>query len=901
MKPSIALLFAQRLGEYAHQHELEKVEILFHGGEPLLCPSSFYSDLVKAIRRELPTVCTPSFAIQSNGSLLTREWLDHFSRLGISLSISLDGPRVAQDRYRRFATGQSSFDSMLRVFEMIAGHPEGKRVFGGVLAVADLRDDPEEVFAFHRSLNTPGVDYLWPDGNHDAPPPEITDFRADRQYANWLAQVFDLWFTDGIGKPSIRFLENILVLLLGGASSTEGIGPAELALLTIQTDGEIQDSDVFATAYEGAARFGTGASLHTTSFTALQTGGSFRSQAKLYSREGLCRECQACELVDVCGGGFIPHRFATEWKFCGPSVYCGNLKSLISHIRDSAAAEIKRAVRDSDMNSSSEIASALPPINSVVNCMDDVDDFISTWDLETNFGTEMSAAKETSRRQHVNVDGDLSNPTSSVLTLGDPRFWAAVEPDVRSLVELLISRFGAITYSSCQGHRLPDGGLRERSIGLLPRDDSERLWLHSFLRSVCNVAAGCHAGPVTVVVEEDTLSGNGYESRGLDLRFRANKGDVDSYFRDVADAYATFMDLIDYYTRLNHPDTYEPTPPGIVGREWDCWQSNRQAPDGPVRFVVVQDDGSVGSEHAKAVLCNFDVEAFASTSTGVSAQITRCLYPDETSLLSRQIDTSPVVIVQNHAWALIAWLTALRRHRRAKTPRVVVSHFDYHADDMSPLLYRRHDGQFVDAISREAVDFEDIGSVARAISSGAIGPGAFILPMAWCCGKTEVWQYAPSSVGRCHRDWRGRVDAVSESPLAVDGLAMAMIEDASGNLWVRESPLGRYPKLDDDDFWIIDIDCDFFSNEMDGCSDWRERAGWRATSEEQTGARDAIIAWLQAAPRPPNIATVAMSPNFCHLEDGGEAVRTLVPELRRITGQWRFNTAGAGVSGIVRS
>ena len=49
-------------------------------------------------------------------------------------------------------------------------------------------------------------------------------------------------------------------------------------------------------------------------------------------KEGLCEICQNCAEVSVCGGGSLPHRWGSD-GFNQPTVYCGEMLTLIRHIR----------------------------------------------------------------------------------------------------------------------------------------------------------------------------------------------------------------------------------------------------------------------------------------------------------------------------------------------------------------------------------------------------------------------------------------------------------------------------------------------------------------------------------------------------------------------------------------
>jgi uncharacterized protein len=43
--------------------------------------------------------------------------------------------------------------------------------------------------------------------------------------------------------------------------------------------------------------------------------------------------CQACHEKDICGGGYLPHRYSRVSGFNNPSVWCADILKLIGHIR----------------------------------------------------------------------------------------------------------------------------------------------------------------------------------------------------------------------------------------------------------------------------------------------------------------------------------------------------------------------------------------------------------------------------------------------------------------------------------------------------------------------------------------------------------------------------------------
>jgi uncharacterized protein len=92
------------------------VTLDFYGGEPLLS-----QDLIRSIAGRLKEASAGnglpfSFALVSNGTLLTRPVAEELKALGLKdVKVTLDGPREIHDRSRPFASGKgSSFDAIVR-------------------------------------------------------------------------------------------------------------------------------------------------------------------------------------------------------------------------------------------------------------------------------------------------------------------------------------------------------------------------------------------------------------------------------------------------------------------------------------------------------------------------------------------------------------------------------------------------------------------------------------------------------------------------------------------------------------------------------------------------------------------------------------------------------------------
>ncbi|MFE6833368.1 FxsB family cyclophane-forming radical SAM/SPASM peptide maturase [Streptomyces sp. NPDC057705] len=326
MTAATAARAAERIAEHAAAHALPRVDLVLHGGEPLLTAPAALAGPVGAVRaavaRTAPRTRVTA-TVQTNGTLLTRGRLAALAAAGIRVGVSLDGGLPAHNTRRVDHAGRPGFGAAARGLRLLARHPDS---YAGVLCVVDLGQDPVETYESLLAFAPPSVGLLLPLANWSAPPPGHHPGLAP--YADWLLAVFERWWHDGVRRTRIRLFEEIIALLLGLPAATETLGLAPAATAVIETDGSIEQADSLKSAYEGAAA--TGMSLDTHSFDELLDHPGLA--ARQLGRDALAAGCRACELVEVCGGGHYPHRYRAGEGFRQPSVYCADLQVLIRHI-----------------------------------------------------------------------------------------------------------------------------------------------------------------------------------------------------------------------------------------------------------------------------------------------------------------------------------------------------------------------------------------------------------------------------------------------------------------------------------------------------------------------------------------------------------------------------------------
>jgi uncharacterized protein len=319
-----------RLAEYAMSVALEKMLVIFHGGEPLLAGPDRLARFAHEIRGRIPRTQV-DFSLQTNGILLDDGCLDILDAAGIGVSLSLDGPARINDLHRHTASGQSTFPNVMDALRRLQRRPA---TFTGVIAVIDPVVPPDELLEFFADLQPPALDLLLPDANYTRPPPGRES--TPDLYRDWLIRAFDLWLDHYPSMP-VRTFDALLTAFVGVGSGTDAFGFGDISLLSFETDGSYHDLDVLKITRPGQTSLG--ADVASTPIQDVAASAVLAARRRLLTWDGLGATCQSCPVVDVCGGGSVPHRYSTD-GFANPTIYCREMFALIRHAQQRLAATI---------------------------------------------------------------------------------------------------------------------------------------------------------------------------------------------------------------------------------------------------------------------------------------------------------------------------------------------------------------------------------------------------------------------------------------------------------------------------------------------------------------------------------------------------------------------------------
>jgi len=185
------------------------------------------------------------------------------------------------------------------------------------------------------------------------------------------------------------------------------------------------------------------------------------------------------------------------------------------------------------------------------------------------------------------------------------------------------------------------------------------------------------------------------------------------------------------------------------------------------------------------------------------------------------------ILALEEQWVPLSWSRAFQSI--GKIPdEFILLHLDDHQDMMPPRVGKRLDGEMVDYITGDQINFLDPLTVEEAIRSGAIGKGSILTPLIWQVPKIHVRHLT----FRPHPNTTYKIDRVtfSDNILFHSKNRIGLhFSDTSWENLDRESSYVVTPKthlwldkLPKDVPILLHFDLDFFNNRFDGNSNWQK-------------------------------------------------------------------------------
>lgn len=285
------------------------VNVIWHGGEPLLMGLQFYKDVLELQRSYS---CRFTNSVQSNLTLLTPELADFFAENNIDISGSFDGICNEQSRGRS--------DDILTCRELMI--KRGKRC-GFIMVVSGLNiDHLIESYNFFKKLDVSFSLNLYLDqkDNRSA----LLQLQEETAIFR-LNELFDYWASDVNGKTHISYFKNILDFLLQNKKTLCSYTSCLGRWMGVHFDGALSPCNRY---------FPSEYSLGNV-YDYNDIGEAFESPGfQLLIQEAIERrnKCKQCEIFDFCNGGCNNVALNEHGVQNNGGLSCRILKAVYKHI-----------------------------------------------------------------------------------------------------------------------------------------------------------------------------------------------------------------------------------------------------------------------------------------------------------------------------------------------------------------------------------------------------------------------------------------------------------------------------------------------------------------------------------------------------------------------------------------
>src|SRR5271154_6081919 len=298
------------------------ITVIWHAGEPLVVPISFYESAFATIATLKPASIELRHSIQTNGMLITDKWCEFFKKWNVGVGVSIDGPKHLHDAHRVTRTGQGTFDRTLAGIRMLRKREVPFHVIS-VLSSAGLAA-PQEMLDFYLSEGIEDVCFNVEEseGSH------VSSLFAAADPQGAFKSFLDEFWRLSRSSGKINFLREIdgmlprifrpdAVRMLN--SQVEPFG-----MMNVDCHGNVSSFSPELLGLKNADYddFIVG-NIHTQSLEEMLSSGSMAAMSRdIAAGVEACR--QNCEYFSVCGGGAPVNKLAENGSFHSTrTAFCG--------------------------------------------------------------------------------------------------------------------------------------------------------------------------------------------------------------------------------------------------------------------------------------------------------------------------------------------------------------------------------------------------------------------------------------------------------------------------------------------------------------------------------------------------------------------------------------------------
>ena len=334
----------------------ESVDLVWHAGEPLVLPISYYEEMFTLIQRLAGPHLKINHAFQTNATLITDDWCELIKKWDVNLGMSIDGPEEFHDLNRKYRNGSGSFAAAHRGLQIVKKNDLPFHLIS-VLTTASMRA-PDKMFEFYERENVPYVCFNIEEKEGTHKTSDVIDGpRFDPSYRAFLARFFELIAQRG-SPMMVREFEAALDFIQGYAKGIRSVENEPFMIISVDCEGSMStfSPELLAVDHPNYGKFTFGNVIKDD----FETISKNIDESKTYIdiRAGVKKCKQECQYFNMCGGGAPANKIfenhtadSTETGYCrAHQVGINLLLDLIERVPEMKTQGLERSKAGAEKN-----------------------------------------------------------------------------------------------------------------------------------------------------------------------------------------------------------------------------------------------------------------------------------------------------------------------------------------------------------------------------------------------------------------------------------------------------------------------------------------------------------------------------------------------------------------------
>lgn len=271
----------------AFEYARGSISFSFQGGEPTLCGTKFYENVLEMQKKYNKKKIAVYNSIQTNGTLINEEWAEFLFKNGFSAGISADGTKEAHDKHR-----SGTWDAATAAADLLVSHGVSVNIL--CVVTNENAKAPEKVY---NTLKKYKYLQFIPCCDKNAPASgERGAFLTPEAYRSFLNGIFSLYYRDYFSDPVyIRLFDNYVGILGGKTPEMCGALGHCACYGAVEADGSVYPCDFYMT---DGYRLGN---VKENTFSEMFSSDLAKSFVETSYK--VPDDCRTCPYRRVCGGG----------------------------------------------------------------------------------------------------------------------------------------------------------------------------------------------------------------------------------------------------------------------------------------------------------------------------------------------------------------------------------------------------------------------------------------------------------------------------------------------------------------------------------------------------------------------------------------------------------------------